>query len=219
MKSKSILFVIFVILLFMFTSCRLPEEEQTPGFIGSPGKEEKPVIYLYPDEETEIEVKLEYHGKLICTYPKYEDGWNVIAQPDGILRDIKTGKQYSYLFWEGRTSNEWNITEGFIVKGENTMEFLQEKLAFMGLYPNEYNEFIVYWLPRMLENKYNLIYFAKDEYEKMAKLSINPQPDSILRVFMVFKALDKPIDILEQELETFDRKGFTVIEWGGTEIN
>ena len=35
---------------------------------------------------------------------------------------------------------------------------------------------------------------------------------------MIFKGLDNPIDIEQQKLETPERKGFTVVEWGGTEI-
>ncbi len=111
-----------------------------------------------------------------------------------------------------------NYTKGFVVKGENTEEFLQEKLEYMGLTPREYNEFIVYWLPIMQENKYNLITFAGEDYENIAELNITPKPDSILRVMMLFKSLDKPIEIEEQEVKSFERKGFTVIEWGGTEV-
>lgn len=180
---------------------------------------EKPVIYLYPEVASEIEIKLDYDGDLIFTYPKYEGAWNVLANSDGTIFDLDDGREYSYLFWEGKSDFIWNIEEGFVVEGIKTLEFLQEKLEYMGLNAKEYNEFIVYWLPRMQENKYNLIYFAKEEYEDIAKLNIKPKPDSILRVFMVYKALDNPIDIPEQELDSFNRKGFSVIEWGGTEIN
>jgi hypothetical protein len=106
-----------------------------------------------------------------------------------------------------------------VIEGKDTTEFLQEKLEYMGLTPSEYNEFIVYWMPRMEDNKYNLIYFAEDEYESLAKLTIEPEPDNIIRVLMVFKALDNPINIEEQELKPNERSGFTVVEWGGTEIN
>ena len=37
----------------------------------------KPVIYLYPDEKTDVSVKLDINGKFTCTYPSYDDGWNV----------------------------------------------------------------------------------------------------------------------------------------------
>lgn len=70
----------------------------------------------------------------------------------------------------------------------------------------------------MQNNKYNLITFQTDIYENSAKLNISPQPDSILRVFMVYKALDEFSEVQEPVLDTFERKGFAVIEWGGTEL-
>ena len=45
-----------------------------------------------------------------------------------------------------------DFSRGFVVRGSDTAAFLREKLAYMGLTPREYNEFIVYWLPRMQNN-------------------------------------------------------------------
>lgn len=59
---------------------------------------------------------------------------------------------------------------------------------------------------------------AGDEYENKAKLLITPKPDSILRVILVFKPLKKYIEIEPQELKPFTREGFTVVEWGGTQV-
>jgi len=178
----------------------------------------KPVIYLYPKEEQSISVKLDYSGQLTCTYPEYEDGWNVIAKPDGTLTNIKDNREYSYLYWEGVANVNWDMSKGFVVAGSDTARFLQEKLAYMGLTPKEYNEFIVYWLPILQENKYNLITFAGKDYEALAKLTINPEPDSILRIMMLYKPLEEPVEIEEQKLEPFTRSGFTVVEWGGTQV-
>jgi hypothetical protein len=68
-------------------------------------------------------------------------------------------------------------------------------LSGLGLTPREYNEFIVYWLPQMQDNKYNLITFQWEAYEELAPLAISPAPDSSLRVFMVFAPLEAPIEI------------------------
>lgn len=179
----------------------------------------KPVIYLYPEESTEVNVKLDFNGELGCTYPEYsENGWTVTANPDGTLINSADGREYSYLFWDGISNVDYDISKGFVVKGEDTEKFLQEKLAYMGLTPREYNEFIVYWLPLMQDNEYNLIAFQGETYTDNAKLEITPSPDSILRVFMTFKPLDKPIEIEEQQLTAFERQGFTVVEWGGAEL-
>ena len=178
----------------------------------------KPVIYLYPEEATDVSVRLDYSGKLTCTYPAYANGWELTAYPDGRLRDKRDGRTYSYLFWEGVSSVEYDMSRGFVVKGEDTAAFLQEKLAFLGLTPREYNEFIVFWLPKMQDNPYNLITFQGACYQESAKLSVIPEPDSVLRVFMAYKPLDAAVAVEEPLLEPFERKGFSVVEWGGTEV-
>ncbi len=177
----------------------------------------KPVIYLYPEEETEVSVMLHYNGELTVTYPEYGDGWNVTAMPDGTLFD-KNGNEYSYLFWEGESNIEYDFSKGFCVKGEDSAEFLREALSALGLTPREYNEFIVFWLPFMLENEYNVISFQSDCYTDNAVLSVTPDPDTVLRVFMAFYGSDEYVEIEEQELNTTERNGFTVVEWGGTKI-
>ena len=183
----------------------------------------KPVIYLYPEQERNVLVRLDYQGKIIADYPEYDNqigGWNVIAYPDGHLVNKVDNQEYSYLFWEGETSTpvNWDLSTGFVIKGEDTREFLQQTLSKIDLTPKEYNEFIVYWYPKMKDNKYNLIHFADKQYTDTAPLTITPTPDSLLRVFMVYKPLDERIEIKPQDLKPFERKGFAVIEWGGTEV-
>ncbi|HOP11562.1 MAG TPA: hypothetical protein PK629_08725 [Oscillospiraceae bacterium] len=177
----------------------------------------KPVIYFYPETVTNVTVKLDLNGTLGCTYPKYpEGGWQVKAYPDGKLS--VGGEEYNYLFWEGELNTVFSFGKGFCVKGEDTAVFLKKALSEMGLIPSEYNDFIVYWLPQMEENTYNLISFVGVDYTDNAKLEITPTPDSILRVFMIFKPLESPVEIAPQTFEKFERNGFTVVEWGGGEI-
>lgn len=177
----------------------------------------KPAIYLYPEQATEITVKLDYKGVLEYTYPAYNDGWTVTAQPNGTLTYHADGREYSYLFWEGKSNIDFDFSKGFVVKGSDTVPFLQKTLAQLGLTPREYNEFIVYWMPHMQNNPYNLIAFQGSSYTDSAPLRIQPQPDSVLRVFMAFKPLQNAIEVPPQNLKPFERKGFAVIEWGGTE--
>ena len=177
----------------------------------------KPVIYLYPEQETTVSVSLDYAGTLTATYPAYEDGWRVTAEPDGTLYD-ENGNEYSYLFWEGENNTDYDFSKGFCVAGADTADFLREKLAEIGLTPREYNEFIVYCLPKMQDNPYNLISFQSEAYTDAAKLDIDPTPDSVLRVFMAWKPLGRPQTIEPQTFTPFARDGFTVVEWGGCEV-
>ena len=175
----------------------------------------KPVIYLYPTHPTDCTVKVGYE-RFSYTYPAYQNGWFVTAYPDGRLVNKADGSEHYYLFWEGNKRIEWDFFSGFVVNGSETEAFLREKLAFLGLTPREYNDFITYWVPQMKDSPYNLVTFAGEQYEALAPLSVTPQPDSILRVHMVFRSLDAPVQIPPQQLRPFERKGFAVVEWGGT---
>jgi len=182
-----------------------------------PGVDYKPVIYLYPETETEVSVKLDYNGRLTCTYPAYKDGWTVTAAPDGTLTDAN-GQTYNYLYWEGETYAQYDLSKGFCVKGEDTAAFLEGALEQLGLTRREANEFIVYWLPLMEQNPYNIISFQTGLYTDNAKLMVDPAPDTLIRVFMAWQASDTIVELPEQELSAPERIGFTVVEWGGTEL-
>lgn len=215
MKKARIAIVIVLILLVVlgFWNCKNNNYHAVFGEEASG----KPVLYLYPTQTEEVRVQLSLNGTADCTYPAYRNGWDVTASPDGKLINRTDEKEYSYLFWEGNLNTKYDLSSGFVVKGSDTAAFLQEKLAYLGLTPKEYNEFIVYWLPKMQNNPYNLISFQSGAYTDAAKLEITPKPDSILRVFMAYKPLSSPVSIPEQNLAHFDRKGFCAVEWGGAE--
>ena len=187
-----------------------------------PGKfvAKKPIIYIYPEEEMEVKVLVGKPENLTHTYPKYEDGWKVKAKPNGDLVDIKTGRTLYALYWEGKNTIAPTLEEGFVVKGEDTIKFLEEKLEILGLNEREANEFIIYWLPKLESNKYNYIRFqTKDQIDENMPLQITPEPDNCIRVMMEYKGLEEMINIKEQKLgHAPARSGYTVVEWGGTEI-
>ena len=60
--------------------------------------------------------------------------------------------------------------------------------------------------------------FQTDIYTDAATMKIDPAPDTLIRVFMAWKASDAFVELPEQELTAPERSGFTVIEWGGTEV-
>lgn len=205
--KKLIALVLTLVFVFALSAC-------DRGY----GYDAKPVIYLYPEEETMVSVELDYGGTLTSTYPSYENGWNVIAQPDGTLIDSVTGREYYCLFWEGSSDVDYDLSEGFVVPGNETEAFLEDALAILGLTDKEANEFIIFWLPRMESNAYNLISFQNEIYTENAKLHIEPAPNSVLRVFMAWQGLEERIEVKPQVLDGFVRDGFTVVEWGGCEI-
>ncbi len=204
-----LLFAVSLLLVIPFTGCEPCEDEILA---------EKPIIYLYPEFTQEITVGLDFNGELTTTYPDYDNGWRVVADPDGTLYDVDTGREYYCLYWEGVSDVEYDFTKGFSVPGNETASFLETTLGKLGLNEKEANEFIIYWLPRMEGNEYNLISFQTDAYTENAKLLIDPAPDTVIRVFMAWKALDEPVEIEAQELTAPEREGFTLVEWGGAEV-
>ncbi len=180
----------------------------------------KPIIYLYPTQDMEVSVELGYNEKITVSYPKYLSGWNVLAKTNGTIIDLATGRNLYALYYESENIVGFKVEkEGFVIKGEDTIPFLEEKLAILGLTEREAEEFIVYWLPKLEANKYNYIRFATtDEINANMPLKINPSPDTTIRVLMIYKGLEAPIDVYEQQLKIPNRTGFVAVEWGGTEI-
>ena len=144
----AIIFVIFMILLAVIGILTAPNDNIGASY--------KPLIYIYPTEETIVNVKLGYPENLTTTYPEYNNNWEVLAKPDGTLVD-KNNREYYGLYWEGLRKEKVKFNDGFVVAKEDSIKFLEEKLATLGLNSKESNEFIIYWLPKLQKNKYNLI--------------------------------------------------------------
>jgi len=182
--------------------------------------EDKPVIYLYPKETMDISVQLNIKNSRFTTiYPKFngKNTWNVRAKPNGDI--LIKNKTYPYLFWEAESYALQETNEGFIVSEENAEKFLEEKLEILGLNEKEKTDFITYWLPVLLRNKLSLCSFQSKKFFDNFELNITPKPDTLIRVFLSIKKLDNPINIKEQKLVSNERKGFSVIEWGGSDLS
>ena len=194
---------------------------------------EKPVLYIYNDDgagKVHVELTLK-DSEMVSMWPAADAentgtySWDVNADTDGKLT-AADGYEYSYIFWEASDYGDYAFDKGACVAGSDTAQYLRSTLSQIGLTPKEYNEFIVYWLPRMQGNAYNLISFAGidpgDAYNDAFALSVTGEDgneaDSVLRVMMVWKGVDEAQDIEPQEFGTFERKGLTVVEWGGTEL-
>ena len=183
-----------------------------------------PIIYLYDEQEREANVKLDLNGELTCTYPKYDEtnGWTVKTSADGVLTDA-SGRQYEYLYWEADVDMDPDFSKGFCVRGEDSAAFLEKALSDLGLSDTEANAFIMYWLPDLEENPYNVIAFQTDAYEEVAKLNVDPLPDTVVRVNMLFYGSDEYVEMEAQDLSAMnpsleEREGFVLVEWGGGKL-
>lgn len=183
----------------------------------------KPVIYLYPIKKTKISVSVELSGAdMITEYPRTTNGiWKVEASPKGNLVDIYDKKKYSYLFWEAakHTSFTLNPENTDCIANVDVQTYLEKSLKTLGLNAREMNDFMVYWLPILEQNPYSLIEWKTTEYTDMAKLHISPKPETLIRIFMVFKWSEQIVATKNVELQKTRRKGYSVVEWGGCNLD
>jgi len=172
----------------------------------------KPVIYLYPTEPTAVSVKVDVN--ISKSEPKYNQGWNVLAWPNGKLQIGQ--KAYDYLFWEGKGKEYPVIKDGFIIKSEEVKATLTSQMIQLGLNDQEIADFLEFWLPKMPTTPYvRLTWLGTSEMNRLAPLEVTPKPDTVIRIFLDFAGLENPININPQRLSHIERKGFTLIEWGG----
>ena len=179
---------------------------------------DKPVIYLYPEKSMNVSVNLNIgEGKFTAVYPQFNEKnnmWKVHAEPNGEI--IINNKKYPYLYYECESYYPQETNEGFIVDDKNAISFLEEKLKILGLNDKEMTDFITYWLPKLIKNKLSICTFQTQKFFDYFKLNITPKPDTLIRIFLSIKKIDSPIYVKEQKLITVERKGFTVVEWGGS---
>ncbi|MFA6024009.1 MAG: hypothetical protein WC777_02220 [Candidatus Gracilibacteria bacterium] len=179
----------------------------------------KPVIYLYPEEETLVSVRVD-----IPVFTKVEPfygprGWFVKAKPTGELWNIFDGKTYPYLFWEGQSDEEIILQDaGFTLAVSEVAKALPSLLVDMGLNAQETADFMEFWLPELqkVETPYIEFHFVGNALmDQVAPLHIYPQPDQVIRLFMFYEPAAEP-GLPAPEYRAPDRYGFTVVEWGGS---
>lgn len=178
----------------------------------------KPVIYLYPEEEGDFEVKVEPNLGITYSDPIYNTGWFVHSDTESNIHNYYDGQEYPYLFWEGDVENYTLPEEGFVFSRKNLEKEMTKKLYLLGLNEKEIADFMEFWYPEMLEENspyYFVTFMEQVEFDKVAPLEVNPAPDTTIRIFMVYEPLQNQIKVNPLKITTPKRNGFTVVEWGG----
>lgn len=190
---------------------------------------EKPVIYMYGDKGTKVNLQLITDVELTFTHPKYNSNWLVEIEANGMLN--VDGKQYPYLFWEGKLKNLKFKKDGSgkipcaIRTKDQVLKYLEGELTGLGLNAKEKTDFITFWAPRLMKYDKVAIQFLKnaDYASKIAALNISPKPQTTQRIYMLFTevntANENQFVQVEYKYEPFVRKGLTLIEWGGSEVH
>ncbi|MCB9187698.1 MAG: hypothetical protein H6600_08060 [Flavobacteriales bacterium] len=177
----------------------------------------KPVVYVYTEDTTDVEIKLNYNGELTFVYPEFMEHWDLTVYPDGMIQDNSTNRKYPYLFWEGiySPSQLSDLDSGFVVKKDSLVAFLEENLFTIGLNEREITDFITYWCPILEEEQYIIKFYQQDMCNSLATYNITPSPQSSIRLYVTFQPLNGSSNIPKPKLNSITREAFTIVEWGG----
>jgi len=199
----------------------------------------KPNIYLYPEAETDVNVWLSFisPGRMTVSEPEYIEGWDVTVTPEGKITayepvyylDPDTGEhwpvptrgepagEYDYLFYEGDVAGPGQLDYGWVVAQEDVENFFLETLAAYGFAGREIEDFVDFWAPRLTDYPLYAVYpQAGADYDELVSMSVFPAPDSVLRVVFTIRGLWEGAELAPTEpaIAPFERRGFTVVEWG-----
>lgn len=173
---------------------------------------EKPAVYLYPEKPTQVSVKVDANGYITKSIPEYGTGWNVKATPSGLI----DGK-FDYLFYEASLGQLDVPNEGWVVAAKDMDAWFDTNLPKLGLNKKEASQFKEYWNGRLTGRNYYEVTLLSDKFlTENLGLNINPRPDTVIRLDFHFKPVASKTDLKEPTIVTPQRKGFTVVEWGGT---
>ena len=221
---KRILFIILfyfsILLLILLTGCKehSTEPSNSNDSLNSdtthyPPYTRKPNIYIYPPSKCSLSVKLEFPlgGTIIKSIPQYDEGWEISVEPSG-----KINNKYDYLYYECVNPDAYQHTFGWVVNRDSLSTFFSNNLLDAGFNVNEKNDFINYWIPRLTEHQYFIIYPQfSDDIDKVIRLKFSITPDKILRLFYSIKGTDSPnVNLKIPIIPKFERTGFVVAEWG-----
>ena len=168
---------------------------------------------MYPQRKCSVNVELDLPlgGSIVKSIPEYQNGWKVEVDPGG-----KINGEFDYLFYESSNPDKFQYSHGWIIGSNRLQIFFQKNLSDAGFNRKEINDFIEYWIPKLTDYRYYIIYPQHIRIiEQMIKLKVTSKPESILRYYYVIKGSNnKDVQINIPEISKFIRKGFTVTEWG-----
>lgn len=188
---------------------------------------DKPVIYAYSEKELNFTLNLKAKGELTFTYPQLteDNTWKMKTNPNGNLITEK-GVEYPYLFWEAKQNessfNGAKANSNELIAGKDLVTYFEKELSKLGLNAKEKTDFITFWCPKFVDVKMVQIqFYVDDNCAIIGDLKISPKPDNFRRIYVTFqKNPDVEADFVSKELsvKTLDRTGFTVVEWGGSDL-
>ena len=177
----------------------------------------KPNIYIYTQEETQVNVEFDYPDLLTTTIPEYKNNWNVIAKGDGRLVDtLGNNEEYNYLFYESIAMPHFfqKDTGWLIVAGTREQQY-RDILTDYGFNETEIADFIEYWTEKLPQGVDYIMYPQNTEtVNYVMPVNVTPEPDSMERIWFTFEEYNGQRCGIPT-ITPIERKDYAVVEWGG----
>ncbi len=146
----------------------------------------KPVVYYYSDKDEEnyltlIPKKYDYFTHLIPAFNK-ENTWKFQSQNKKIKVEENT---YDYLYYSMITAWYEHNRDGWIVSGNDIVNFFEDKLEKINFNTQEKSDFIDFWKGEYEKDKYYFVSFKyKEDLDKIVLLKFEKTPDKEFRVLL-----------------------------------
>lgn len=216
MRFKVIYSSVLLMLILILANCenvgKITESVPEDTTSHSDPHVRKPNIYIYPENEINLSVTLEFPngGKVFESIPEYKTGWNINVQPSGIIDN-----QFEYLFYEAQIPELLQRDFGWIIEGTKLDSFFTNNLQSLIFSTKEIKDFTDYWIPILDASKKYLIYPQfNEELSDIIQLDISIKPDNLNRIWYVIEEFKNNLQIEEPINPIFQRQGFVILEWG-----
>lgn len=218
MKTKRIACGIAVLLLAF--GCTSPEESEVdiiPIDTSINPRDSiivhKPNIYIYPDHEIDLNVRLTFPngGRVTVSEPTYNDGWSAHVSESGLIND-----EFTFLFYECKIPDYCQYDEGWIIAESDLRAFFDSELRLLRFNELEVGDFLNYWIPLLKDHDEYLIYPQYSEtLDQIVTIDCDREPTFINRVWYVVREYSGEEETPRRPgPEIFSRQGFHIMEWG-----
>ena len=174
---------------------------------------DKPNLYLYPTETTDVSVRLGLNSgcEVTQSIPEYGGGWDVTVEPSGLIDD-----EYTYLFYEAEIPRAYPMRSGWSVPVEGLATFFDETLNAYGFTEAETADFLDFWLLHLPPAQSYAVYPLTEPagLDSLVELAISPAPDVLFRLWLVIAPNETPPELPPPVIEPVERNGFSAVEWG-----
>ncbi len=177
---------------------------------------QSPAVFLYPTKETHLSL---YFGSKI-TYSDPAIIGNLIqlqVTPDGTITTDGVSRSYLYYEYNNSTTKFSQPSAGLIANDSN-FEYAIAEIAYkLGLNESETQRLIQDAInAKPLSAYYQISIADEKEVATNLPLGFSVQPDSLARIHLLIKPLEKIVPVDALKIQPIQRNGFTVIELGAT---